>query len=281
MLSHMAAVLLAVLRLTWPLTFGVRWYWIHSRRKWGKRLLVDVLLKRLVPPPPEGFVAELAGGGQVFLHHREDIGLAFKLSGAFEPAELEFVREHAVPNTTAIDVGANIGFFTVPLALAVGNRGHVLAIEPEAENARRLLDNVRRNELDNVQVKVVAAGEQAGNAHLHEGRDPAFHSVETDGDSTGTLVRVETLDDIWVRAGSPRVSMVKIDTEGGEQTVLRGSTRMLRACHPVLLVEAKERADVRWVDEFLSQFGYTRMQSRGFAVGNHAYKVAADLAAAA
>lgn len=277
----MAAVLLAVLRLTWPLTFGIRWYWIHSRRKWGKRLLVDVVLKRMVPPPPEGFVAELSGGGKVFLHHREDIGLAYKLSGAFEPAELEFVREHAVPNTTAIDVGANIGIFTVPLALAVGNRGHVVAIEPEPENARRLLDNVLLNDVGNVQVRVMAAGERAGIAHLHEGRDPAFHSIEEGAESAGTLIRVETLDEIWARAGSPRVSMVKIDTEGGEQTVLRGSRRMLGACHPVLLVEAKERGDVRWVDEFLGQFGYTRMATRGFAVGNHAYRVAADVAAAA
>jgi FkbM family methyltransferase len=277
----MAASLLAILRLTWPLTFGIRWYWIHSRRKWGKRLLVDVVLKRLVPPAPEGFVAELPGGGQVFLHHREDIGLAYKLSGAFEPAELEFVRMHAAPNTTAIDVGANIGIFTVPLALAVGNRGNVVAIEPEPENARRCLDNVLLNDVDNVQVRVMAAGDRAGVAHLAEGRDPAFHSVEAAAESTGTLIRVETLDEIWTRAGSPRVSLVKIDTEGGEQTVLRGSTRMLGACHPVLLVEAKERADVRWVDEFLSRFGYTRMATRGFAVGNHAYKVATDVAAAA
>lgn len=277
----MRALLLGTLRFLWPLTFGVRWYWIHSRRKWGKRLLVDVVLKRLVPPPPEGFVAELAGGGRVFLHHREDIGLAYKLSGAFEPAELEFVRRHAAPNTTAIDVGANIGIFTVPLALAVGNRGHVVAIEPEPENARRLLDNVLLNDVDNVQVRVMAAGDRDGSARLHEGRDPAFHSVETAAESTGTLIRVETLDEIWTRTGSPRVSLVKIDTEGGEQTVLRGSTRMLRACHPVLLVEARGRADVRWVDEFLGQFGYTRLSTRGFAVGNHAYKVAADVAAAA
>jgi FkbM family methyltransferase len=242
---------------------------------------VDVVLKRLVPPPPDGFVAELPGGGQVFLHHREDIGLAYTLRGAFEPAELEFVRMHAAPNTTAIDVGANIGIFTVPLALAVGNRGHVVAIEPQFENARRVIDNALLNELDNVQVRVAAAGERAGNAQLQEGRDAAFHSVETESEATGMLVRVETLDEIWTRAGSPRVSLVKIDTEGGEQTVLRGSTRMLGACHPVLLVEAKQRGDVRWVDEFLSQFGYMRMATRGFAVGNHAYKVAADVAAAA
>lgn len=277
----MAAVLLTILRLVWPLTFGIRWYWIHSRRKWGKRLLVDVVLKRLMPAPPAGFVAELPGGGRVFLHHREDIGLAYKLSGAFEPAELEFLREHAAPNTTAFDVGANIGIFTVPLALAVGDRGHVVAIEPEPENARRLLDNVLLNDVDNVQVRLMAAGEHAGNAHLHQGRDPAFHSVDAAAEATGTLIRVETLDEIWTRTGSPRVSLVKIDTEGGEQTVLRGSTRMLRACHPVLLVEAKGRADVRWVDEFLRGFGYTRMATRGFAVGNHAYKATAHVAAAA
>ena len=59
----------------WPLSWPLRWYWSHSQRKLGKKLVVDKLLKRMLPAPPAGFEAELPGGGRVFLQHQADIGL--------------------------------------------------------------------------------------------------------------------------------------------------------------------------------------------------------------
>src|SRR5919199_2932454 len=102
-----------LLRLLWPLSWPVREYWLRSERKLGKRLLVDRVLKRVLPAPPRGFEAELPGGGRVFLHYREDIGLVTVLGGGFERAELEAVRAHARAGATASDVGANVGVFTV------------------------------------------------------------------------------------------------------------------------------------------------------------------------
>src|SRR5918912_2561693 len=131
-----------LLRLLWPLTCPVRAYWLRSERKLGKKLLLDRLLKGLLPAPPRGFEAELPGGGRVFLHYREDIGLVTLLGGGFERAELEAARTHARPGTTAIEVGANVGVFTVALALAVGPDGRVVAFEPFAENVRRLEQNL-------------------------------------------------------------------------------------------------------------------------------------------
>src|SRR5919197_6394884 len=115
-----------LLRLLWPLTWPLREYWLRSERKLGKRLLLDRLLKPLLPAPPRGFEAELPGGGRVLLHYREDIGLVTLLGGGFERAELEHARELARPGTTAIDVGANVGVYSVVLARAVGPEGRVL-----------------------------------------------------------------------------------------------------------------------------------------------------------
>src|ERR687885_83981 len=125
-------------RFLWPLTWPIRRYWIRSERKLGKSLLVDRVLKPLLPAPPAGFEAELPGGGRVFLHYREDVGLVTLLGGGFEQAELEAAREHARAGSTAIDVGANVGVFTVVLARAVGPAGRVLAFEPFPANVRRL-----------------------------------------------------------------------------------------------------------------------------------------------
>jgi FkbM family methyltransferase len=272
----MRRALKGVVQLLWPLTWPVRWYWAHSDRQLGKKLVVDRLLKRLVPPPPAGFETELPGGGRVFLHHRDDIGLVVLMTGSFERAEIELARSCARAGTTAIDVGANVGIFAVPLALAVGPRGTVIAVEPSPETVAQLEHNIRLNSLANVDVHPIALAAEPGELALQLGADPAFHSTSTVVRSrdaaAATLVRAETLDRIWRDAGSPDVSFLKIDTEGAELDVLSGARELLEACRMPILLEAKERERVRALDELLGPLGYSRARPEGFAVGNYLYR---------
>jgi FkbM family methyltransferase len=271
-------LLRACIRLAWPFTFGIRWYWLHSSRKLGKALVVEHILKRLVPSPPAGFYAELPNGGRVFLHHREDIGLVVLMSGGFERAETEFAIEQARPGTVAIDVGANVGMFTVPLALAVGPSGRVLTIEPSPGNVERLERNLDLNSLENVVVEPIAVGDEAGRLVLRLASDPGFHSTAEIAESRSVdeslTVKAETLDQVWLRAHAPNVTFIKIDTEGSEDAVLRGAEQILRTCQPALLVEAKGRERLRELDEWLGRLGYSRCRPRGFARDSVAYTVA-------
>ena len=274
----LGGVFRAAVRLAWPFTWGIRWYWLHSTRKLGKGLVVEHVVKRLLPAPPAGFYADLPSGGRVFLHHREDIGLVVLMSGGFERAETEFAIGQARPGTVAIDVGANVGMFTVPLALAVGPSGRVLTIEPSPENVARLESNLELNSLENVVVEAIAVGDKAGQLVLQLASDPGFHSTAEISESRSVdeelTVRAETLDQIWLRAHAPAVSFIKIDTEGSEDAVLRGAEQILRACRPALLVEAKGDGRVRELDGWLGAFGYSRKRERGFAPGNYAYRAA-------
>lgn len=267
---------MAGVRLAWPLTWPVRWYWAHSERQLGKQLVVDRILKRFVPPPPAGFETELPGGGRIFLHHRDDIGLVVLMTGSFERAEIDLACSLARAGTAAIDVGANVGIFTVPLALAVGARGRVLAVEPSPDNVEQLEHNVRLNELENVAVHAVALAAQPGEVALQLGADPAFHStssvVRSRNAAAATLVRADTLDDIWREAGAPEVSFLKIDTEGAELDVLRGGRELLETCGMPILLEAKERERVQALDGLLTPLGYGRSRPHGFAVGNYLYR---------
>src|SRR5438093_2874694 len=273
-----AGLLRACIRLAWPFTFGIRWYWLHSSRKLGKALVIEHIVKRLLPPPPAGFYAELPNGGRVFLHHREDIGLVVLMSGGFERAETEFAIDQARPGTVAIDVGANVGMFTVPLAHAVGPSGRVLTIEPSPKNVERLKRNLELNSLENVVVEPIAVGDKGGRLVLRLASDPGFHSTAEIAESRGVeenlTVRAETLDQVWLRAHAPAVSFIKIDTEGSEDAVLRGAEQILQACQPVLLVEAKGDERVRELDTWLGRFGYSRKRQRGFAPGNFVYSTA-------
>ena len=260
-----------LLRVLWPLTWPVRRYWIRSERKLGKKLAVDRVLKRLLPPPPAGFESELPGGGKVFLHYREDLGLVALMSGGFERSEIEAAVRHARPGSVAIDVGANVGIFTIPLARAVGPDGRVLAFEPAPANVTRLVQNVALNGLENVDVHAVAVADRPGEVTLRLGVDPAFHSTTTVAEAraagTTLTVRSETLDAVWAEAGAPAVSIVKVDTEGGELATLRGAERLFDRCRPTLLVEAKAEEDE--LDEWLGARGYGRTRPRGFADGNY------------
>jgi FkbM family methyltransferase len=273
-----AGLLRACIRLAWPFTFGIRWYWLHSSRKLGKALVIEHIVKRLVPSPPAGFYAELPNGGRVFLHHREDIGLVVLMSGGFEKAETEFAIEQARPGTVAIDVGANVGMLTVPLALAVGPSGRVLTIEPSPDNVERLERNLDLNYLENVVVEPIAVGDKAGRLVLQLANDPGFHSTAEIAESRSVdeslTVKAETLDQVWLRAHAPNVTFIKIDTEGSEDAVLRGAEQILRTCQPALLVEAKGRARLRELDAWLGRLGYSRRRPRGFARDNVAYTVA-------
>jgi FkbM family methyltransferase len=258
--------------VAWSLSWPVRFYWAHSSRQLGKKLVVDRVLKRALRDST--FEATLAGGGKVVLSPREDIGLITLLHGTFEPAETECARRYARTGTMAIDVGANIGMFTIPLARAVGESGRVLAIEPAAENVERLESNLLLNMLCNVEVKPMAAAEKVGQLLLKLGADPAFHSTTAivrgrEGDGSVT-VPADTLDNLWAAAGTPPVSFLKIDTEGGEISVLRGAEKLLRTERPAILVEAKGRR-VRELDELLVPLSYRRSRPAGFAVGNHLY----------
>jgi FkbM family methyltransferase len=275
----LGGLLRACVRLAWPFTWGIRRYWLHSSRKLGKAIVVEHIVKRLLPAPPAGFYAELPTGGRVFLHHREDIGLVVLMSGAFERAETEFAVEQARPGTVAIDVGANVGMFTVPLALAVGPSGRVLTIEPSPDNVARLQSNLELNSLENVVVEPIAVADKAGRLVLQLASDPGFHSTAEIAESRAVdenlTVPAETLDQVWLRAHAPAVSFIKIDTEGSEDAVLRGAEQILQTCQPVLLVEAKGDERVRELDGWLGRFGYSRKRQRGFAPGNFVYSTAA------
>jgi tRNA G37 N-methylase Trm5 len=100
------------------------------------------------------FVAQLrertvdVDGHFFYLDPHDSLGLS--VMGSFEPAETELMRQRVRPGATVLDIGANIGYFTLLMARCVGPSGHVYAFEPEPKNFELLQHNVRRNNYANV-----------------------------------------------------------------------------------------------------------------------------------
>jgi FkbM family methyltransferase len=186
---------------------------------------------RALPAPPA--VLTDRRGFRFELETADEIGAFVRSEGHFEADEIELAASLLEPGMLAVDVGANIGAFTVALASAVAPGGTVLAFEPHAGSRQRLARTLELNGLTNVVVDERAVAEEPGQAELFE-YGPGFESwatlaprrIEHEGrplDATRTPVATTTLDEY----GIERIDLLKIDVEGAEERVLRGAAGLL------------------------------------------------------
>lgn len=153
------------------------------------------------------------------------------------------IAEYVSPGDTVLEIGAHHGFMTTLLAHRVGDAGRVVAIEPMAENVRIIKENVRLNDLANVEVVQAAVGDADGTVKLIERtnsfvepqrrmslrrlvNEAVYEKREVDS------IRVDT----FCQARGLRPDLLKIDVEGYEVAVLRGAEETL-AARPKLIVE--------------------------------------------
>lgn len=145
----------------------------------------------------------------------------------------------------AVDVGANIGYYSILLGRAVGSTGRVLSFEPEPYNYSILSRNVRHNDLDGRVTPVPAAlADKPGKSQLFmDRRFFGVHSLSGENRISGGRqsvvdVDVVTLDDAVEAHGlTDRVNFLKIDAQGAEGMILAGATRLLAQPHLTLLME--------------------------------------------
>ncbi len=156
-------------------------------------------------------------------------------TGLPEYDDMLFTERFLKPGDVVIDVGANIGLYTLLAASRTGD-GRVVALEPHPVAAERLRENVALNRFQNVEVRAEAAGAEAGSAQLTANLDTINHIV-SGGHTDGTInVPVLTLDSLV--ASGAQVALVKVDAEGFEAAVLAGAGRLLR-----------DRAVMAWIVE--------------------------------
>jgi FkbM family methyltransferase len=158
----------------------------------------------------------------------------------FEAKAIDRLREYVPPDTMVVDVGANIGFFTLRFAGWLTEGGRVLAVEPDHDNLVRLQNAVARAGLEaRVDLVEGAATEACGNFHLVlNPNHPADHRL---GDQ-GIPIAGYSLDALLADRGWPTVSLIKIDVQGAEVRVLRGARETIRRFRPALYVEIDDGA---------------------------------------
>ena len=159
--------------------------------------------------------------------------------GTVEAAVQRAVAESLRPGGVFVDVGANVGFFSLLAARHLGARGTIVAFEAHPRVAATLRRNLARNSV-RADVRAVAVGAVDGRTTLHVAAHPGGSTIAADAatdEVSRVAVDVVTLDRL-VEAGSiPVPDVVKIDVEGAEDAVLDGLERTARAHAPTLVIE--------------------------------------------
>lgn len=168
-------------------------------------------------------------------------GLAQQLifNHSYEPLTTEMFKKFVKPGMKVIDVGANIGFYTLLSSTLVKDSGKVYAFEPEPRNYELLLRNISMNEFKNIMPFREAVSDICGWTELNiDVIEPGAHSICNVRDSFCASVRVNTtsLDSFAKTMRIDSVDFIKIDVEGAEMNVLKGMHEISRSNKNLVMI---------------------------------------------
>jgi FkbM family methyltransferase len=152
---------------------------------------------------------------------------------------LQIMDRCITAESTAIDVGANIGLITVALATVIRS-GMIYSFEPSPKAFPALTETLKANRVGNARTFQLALAEREDTFGFSDNPLSAAASHLRDAsslDAATTEVRATTLDAFVDRERIPRVDFIKIDVEGFEQEVLKGAARTLRDHRPNVFLE--------------------------------------------
>jgi FkbM family methyltransferase len=156
--------------------------------------------------------------------------------------ELNFLTRWLKPGMTAIDIGANLGVYALPIARLVGPNGRVFAYEPGSE-ARALLKESRDiNVAFNLEIFDLALSDRERDGHLLVGASSELNTLGDDG--AGELVHITTLDIENSKRGWLPPDFIKIDAEGEEERILAGGRDFFAQHSPLIMFEINAGAGV-------------------------------------
>jgi FkbM family methyltransferase len=192
--------------------------------------LKALALRRLVMPKvradAKSFTKSL-DDGRLFLGNTRDLlALYIYVFGVWEPNLTKFIASRLGSGDVFIDVGANLGWFSLLAAQLVGPGGRVVAIEASPLLTRDLERNIEANHFQNVRVVNAAAGSERGTVDIVHG--PAEHTGLT-RIQQGSAVRCDTLQELIGSDDLSEIRIMKIDVEGAEYDVIRGVAPALNA----------------------------------------------------
>lgn len=207
-----------------PLIFGrlYRWYLAKARHPFRDKVLGKfwgfLSSIKVWVPYVDGLIIKVGA--------RDYIQQKILLDGVYEPLLIDWIRKNLDERDIFWDVGANIG--SVTLISAIHCR-EVVAFEPDTRLSKRLHDNIRANQIKNVQVLNIALSDCAGETSLYLGpeNNSGMNSMLAIPGSTQIQIKTNTIDQLTEKNSLPFPTVMKVDVEGAEFLVFSGAKKTL------------------------------------------------------
>lgn len=157
--------------------------------------------------------------------------------GMYEPFETQLFRDTVKKGMVVVDIGANIGFFTVIAAQRVGASGSVFVFEPEPANFGFLKKTCELNRFTHVTLDQRAVSDTRGKSALYITPENTGAYSLVDNRKTGSSIPIETetLDTILTSHNISSVDIIKMDIEGAELNALQGMETIIKASPNVIM----------------------------------------------
>ena len=168
-------------------------------------------------------------GGQKLYLDKEDSLLLSTRKDSYDKFEIECLKRIIKKGDIVVDLGANIGYYTLILAQLVGEFGHVYAFEPEPSNFELLSKNVKENNHNHVTLVQKAVSDKNSKINLYVSkRNLASHRI-FDGEDKRESIEIDviTLDEYFKNFEKP-IKFIKIDVEGAEGATLLGASKIIK-----------------------------------------------------
>ncbi|HEY0570652.1 MAG TPA: FkbM family methyltransferase [Enterovirga sp.] len=244
----------------------VRWA-VETARKlpdsWAARRLV-ILLRRVATGRLRGAPVDVeALGARMRLHPYNNICEKKMLftPATFDSEELGILAARLRDGFVFIDVGANIGAYSLFVAARTGPSARILAVEPQPHVYDRLVRNIRLNQFATIKAIDCAVADKTGDLTLFlDTRNSGESSVKvvTSGGAAGIRVSAKTLLSLVQEEGFQRIDAMKLDVEGAEDLILEPFfAEAPDELHPSLLIV--EDGSPQWqvdVPGLLQRHGY-------------------------
>jgi len=183
---------------------------------------------------------KIVNGRRMFVDLRSAVGRGIFATRAFDPAVFEPLRSALKPGGTFLDIGANVGYYSMLALDLVGESGAIHAFEVDDRPLQCLHKTKLRQGLSNLYVHEVAVGAQEGIGVLTLMPDCGHNMVRATG--TGPAVQLTDLDTWRKKHLVHNIQAIKIDIEGGELAAVQGAQELIQHERPVIVCEA----NVEW-----------------------------------
>ncbi|MGA1875209.1 MAG: FkbM family methyltransferase [bacterium] len=165
--------------------------------------------------------------------------LHISVNGNYEPSETRFFQNEVKEGNIVIDIGANIGYFTLLFAKHAGKRGHVYAFEPEPYNFGLLKKNIEINGYTNVTLVNKAVSDCTGKLELFLNEDNrGDHRIYNSHDGRRSLIIDSISLDDYFADFDGKINLIKMDIQGAEYHALKGMISLLSK-NPQIVVETE------------------------------------------